>query len=178
MKTGFAILLDATLFVAIALSASAQTETPKPAPELTKLNYFAGTWAAKGEVKSGPIGPGGKFTGTNRVEWMDGGFFLVTHSDFNGVIGKGTETAYMGYDSNDHMYTYDSFNTLGEADHAKGTLNGSIWTWDSETRIGTQAMKARLTIEVLSATNYNFKFEISPDGSTWSTILEGEDTKK
>jgi len=31
---------------------------------------------------------------------------------------------------------------------------------------------------VLSATAYNFKFEMSPDGATWSTVLEGKDTKK
>jgi hypothetical protein len=35
----------------------------------------------------------------------------------------GAETSYMGYDSNDEMYTYDSFNTLGEADHAKGNVD-------------------------------------------------------
>jgi hypothetical protein len=34
-------------------------------------------------------------------------------------MGKGAETAYMGYDSNNKMYTYDSFNSLGEAEDAK-----------------------------------------------------------
>jgi hypothetical protein len=36
-----------------------------------------------------------------------------------GPMGKGAETAYMGYDSNNKMYTYDSFNSLGEAEDAK-----------------------------------------------------------
>jgi hypothetical protein len=122
MKAPFTILTCMTLLIGIALSARAQTEIPKPAPELKKLDYFAGRWAAEGDIKPGPMGPGGKFTGTNRVQWMDGGFFLVTHSEFNGAMGKGTETSYMGYDGNDKMYTYDSFNTLGEADHAKGNV--------------------------------------------------------
>jgi len=41
-----------------------------------------------------------------------------------------------------------------------------------------QTIKGRLTIKVLSATTYNFKFEMSPDGTTWNTVLEGKDTKK
>jgi hypothetical protein len=178
MKTRFTILTSMTLLLGIALSAPAQTEIPTPAPELKKLDYFVGTWTAEGEIKPGPIGPGGKFTGTNHVRWMDGAFFLVTQSEFNGAMGKGAETSYMGYDSNDKMYTYDSFNTLGEADHAKGQVDGDTWTWLSDTTVGSRTMKGRLTIKVLSATAYNFKFEMSPDGATWSTVLEGKDTKK
>jgi hypothetical protein len=102
----------------------------------------------------------------------------VTDSEFSGAMGKGTETAYMGYDSETKMYTYDSFNSLGEVDHAKGNLSGSTWTWLSETRVGLETMKGRLTITELSATAYNFRFEISRDGTTWSTVLEGKDTKK
>jgi hypothetical protein len=158
--------------------AQAQTEMPKPAPELKKLNYFVGTWTVEGEIKPGPMGRGGKFTGTNHVQWMDGAFFLVTHSEFNGPMGKGTETAYMGYDSNDKMYTYDSFNSLGEADHAKGNVDGDTWTWRSETTMGPQTMKGRLTIKVLSPTVYKFRFETSADSTTWNTVLEGRDSKK
>jgi len=178
MKARFTVLTCVTLLLGIALTARSQMETSKPAPELKKLDYFVGTWSAEGEIKHGPMGSGGKFTGTNRVQWMDGGFFLVTHSEFNGAMAKGTESAYMGYDSDNKMYTYDSFNSLGEADHAKGNVDGDTWTWLSETRVGLQTMKGRLTIKVLAATAYNFKFEISSDGTTWNTVLEGKDTKK
>ncbi len=172
------ILTCMTLLLGIALSARAQTDTSKPAPELSKLNYFAGVWSAEGEIKEGPMGPGGRFTGTNKVQWMDGGYFLVTQSDFNGAMGKGTETAYMGYDGEDKTYTYDSFNSMGEADHAKGKLDGDTWTWLSESTIGSQTMKGRLTMKVVSPKAYTFKFELSPDGANWKTLLEGKDTKK
>jgi hypothetical protein len=159
-------------------SARAQGPTPKPAPELKKLDYFAGTWTTEGEIKPGPMGSGGKFTGTNHVQWMDGGFFLVTHSEFNGAMGRGRETSYMGYDSGDRMYTYDSYNTLGEADHARGNVEGDTWTWQSETRMSALTLKGRLTIKVLSERAYNFRFETSPDGTTWTTVLEGKTTRK
>ncbi len=44
--------------------------------------------------------------------------------------------------------------------------------------MGAQTMKGRLTIKVLSAAAYNFRFEVSTDGTTWSTLMEGKDTKK
>jgi len=178
MKASFTLRIGVTLFLGLASSARAQTENPRPAPELKKLDYFVGTWTAEGEIKPGPMGAGGKFTGTNRVQWMDGGFFLVTQSEFNGAMGKGAETAYMGYDGDDHTYTYDSFSTLGEADHARGRLDGDTWTWLSETRMGSRTLKGRLTMKMLSATAYVFKFEMSADGVTWNTVLEGRDTKK
>jgi hypothetical protein len=178
MKRRAAILTGMMLLLGSALSARAPMEIPEPTPELKKLDYFAGTWTTEGEIKPGPMGPGGKFTGTNRVEWMDGAFFLVTHSEFNGAMGKGAETAYMGYDSDDKLYTYDSFNTLGEADHAKGNVDGDTWTWQSETRMSAQTTRGRLTIKVLSARAYNFKFEMSSNGTTWTTVLEGRATRK
>jgi hypothetical protein len=164
--------------VMLLLGMTPSPETPKPAPELKKLDYFAGTWTAEGEMKPGPMGTGGRFTATNHVRWMDGGFFLVTQSEFSGAIGKGVETSYMGYDSSEKVYTYDSFNSLGEASHARGHLNGDTWTWLSETRIGSQTMKGRLTIKVVSATLYDFRFETSPDGTTWTTVLQGKDTRE
>jgi hypothetical protein len=166
------------LLLALTLSAQPQSDTPKPAPELKKLDYFVGTWHAEGELKPGPFGPGGKFSSTNRVQWMDGAFFLVTQSDFHGATGSGSETAYMGYDTDNKIYTYDSFNTLGEADHAKGNLDGNTWIWLSDTQIGTQTMKGRMTLNILSPTTYHFKFEISPDAATWTTVIEGQDTKQ
>jgi hypothetical protein len=76
--------------------AYAQNEIPGPAPQLKKLDYFVGTWAAEGEIEPGSMGAGGKFTGTNRIRRMDGAFLLATDSEFNGAFGKGSETSYMG----------------------------------------------------------------------------------
>src|SRR5262245_55252088 len=166
MTTRSATGLCTALLLAISSAARAQ-DAPQPAPELRKLDYFVGTWAADGEIEPGPMGAGGKFTGTNRVAWMDGGFFLVNQSEFSGAMGKGTETAYMGWDGDEKVYTYDSFNTMGEADHAKGTLDGDTWIWRSETRMGAQTMKGRLTLKMRSGTAYDFRFETSRDGRTW-----------
>ncbi len=178
MKLRFTTIALIALLLAIALPVQAQMEMPKPGPELKKLDYFAGTWTTEGDIKPGPMGPGGKFSGTDHIQWMDGGYFLVTHSEFKGAMGTGTETSYMGYDTNDKVYTYDAFNSLGEANHSKGTLDGDTWNWTNEQKMGGQTMHGRFTIKVLSATSYNFKFEMSPDGTTWSTVMDGKGTKQ
>ena len=64
----------------VALSAPAQMPVPKPAPELSQLDYLAGNWILDGDLKPGPMGPGGKFTSTAHAYWMEGKFFLITES--------------------------------------------------------------------------------------------------
>jgi hypothetical protein len=44
--------------------------------------------------------------------------------------------------------------------------------------MSAQTMKGRLTMKVLSARVYSFKFEMSPDGTTWTTVLEGKTTRR
>ena len=161
-----------------AFSGYAQMPMPKPAPELSKLDYLAGNWISEGDMKASPMGPGGKFTESGHGEWMDGGFFLVIRSDFKGgAMGNSTGTAYMGYDPQEKVYTYDAFSSLGENIHSKGTLDGDTWNWINEFKMGPQTMKARYTMKILSPDSYTFKFEMSPDGTKWDVGMEGKATK-
>lgn len=170
-----ALLIGILLF---ASAAFAQMGPPKPGPELKKLDYFLGAWTSEGEAKPGPMGPGGKFTESSHSEWMDGGFFLVIHSDFKGgAMGNSTGTAYMGYDPQEKVYTYDAFSSAGENIHSKGTLDGDTWNWTNEFKMGPQTMKARYTMKILSPDSYTYRFEMSPDGTKWENGMEGKATK-
>ena len=60
----------------------------------------------------------------------------------------------------------------------KGTVDGDTWTWLSDEHMGGMAMKGRFTMKVLSPTSYNMKFELSQDGTNWTTAMEGKATKK
>jgi hypothetical protein len=176
MKRASTVVL-LTLLFGITLSAVAQMEMPKPGPELKKLDYFLGNWTMEGNMKPGPMGPGGKWSGTEHDEWMQGGYFLVSHSDYKGAPTSGVGLAIMGYDTNDKVYTYDAFNSMGEAEHSKGTLTGDTWTWTSDEKMGSETMKGRFTLKMTSSTTYDMKFEMSMDGTTWSTVMEGKGTK-
>jgi hypothetical protein len=190
MKRAFAI--TAALAVIFAAMAGAQTATPAPSPtpapnpmaaptpppELKKLDYFVGTWKSTGELKPGPMGPGGKFTELTHTSWMEGRFFLVERTTGGGVMGHLVEIAYLGYNVAEKSYSYDAFNNFGEAEHAKGNVEGDTWTWTSTENMGGHAMKGRFTITVASPTSYTFKFEIAAEGgSNYTTVVEGKATK-
>jgi hypothetical protein len=172
------VMMSAAL---VGFSASAwpqQPEMPKPAPELKKLDYFAGNWKVEGEAKPGPMGPGGKITGTDAWLWMEGRFFLVNRSKYaGGGMGEGSSIAFMGYDTDKKVYTYDEFNSMGETVHSTGTVEGDTWTWLSDSKMGAQMMKGRFTMKILTPTSYTFKFEMSRDGTAWNTVMEGKAMK-
>lgn len=159
------------------LSAALAQGPPKPAPELQKISFFVGSWTSEGDMKPGPMGAGGKVTLQEEGKWMEGGFFVVFHSTFKGTMGNGTGIAVMGYDPQDNIYTYDEFNSVGEANHFKGTVEADTWTWISEMKMGPQSVKGRFTQKILSPTSYAFKFEVSPDGTNWNTVMDGKSTK-
>ena len=159
------------------LAAAQAPQMPKPAPEVKRLQYFAGTWNAQYEIKPGPMGPGGKMTAVDQSQMMPGGFFLETRTNGSGAIGVLKGLAVMGYNAEEKVYTYDAFNNFGEADHFKGTVQGDTWTWNSEGMIGGKKTKLRFTAREVSPTMYTMKFEFATDAD-WLTVMEGKATKK
>jgi len=166
-------------FASLALTAAAmaQMEMPKPAPELAKLNMFAGAWTLDGETKPGPMGPGGKMTETEKCEWMQGNFFLVCHSDYKTPMGDGPALSVMGYSNDDKAYTYREFNGFGEFTESKGSVEGDTWTWVNDEKMGGMTMKGKFTMKVLTPTSYSFSFEMSQDGTKWTNVMDGKATK-
>jgi hypothetical protein len=153
----------------------------KPGAEVKKLEYFVGSWTSEGTIAQGPWGAGGKFSSTNTTEWMPGNFFVQGHADFKmpaEVGGDGKATSIMGYDTDENVYTYDEFDSQGRREVSKGTVSGDTWTWTSTQNYGGQEVKQKMTIKILTPASYSLKFEISMDGTTWMTFMDGKATKK
>jgi len=175
MKRSFLILL---MVLAASILASAQMPMPKPGPELRKLDFFAGNWTCTGDMKPGPMGPGGKMTMSEDSKWMDGGFYVVVNSKYDSAnVGGGMGISFIGYDPDEKKYTYDEFNSSGERVHAKGTLDADNWTWTSDMKMGPQTATGRFSEKILSPTSYAFKFEMSADGASWNLVMDGKCTK-
>jgi hypothetical protein len=168
--------------ILVLFSASAWAQmAPKPGTEVKKLDYFVGIWTVDGTVAPGPWGAGGKFSSTDTTEWMPGSFFVEGHADFKmppEVGGEGKAISYMGYDTDENVYTYDEFNSQGRREVSKGTVSGDTWTWTSTANYGGQEIKQKMTMKILSPASYSLKFEISMDGTNWMTFMEGKATKK
>lgn len=170
-----ALLLTSGVLVGVS---TAQMETPKPGPELKKLDVFAGSWTLDGTMKAGAMGPGGSMTEDEKCEWMQGNFYVVCHSDFKGTMGSGAGVSVLGYSTDEKAYTYREFNSFGEFDDSRGTLDGDTWTWTSDEKMGGTTMKGRFIMKMTSLTSYNFNFDMSQDGTKWATVMEGKATKK
>jgi uncharacterized protein DUF1579 len=168
------------ILLLIAVSAWAQMPSA-PGPEVKKLDYFAGTWTTECTIGQGPWGAGGKFSATHTNEWMSGNFFLQGHSDFKmppELGGDGKGLAIMGYDTDQNVYTYDTFNSQGRRQSSKGTVSGDTWTWTSSANYGGQDIQQKMTMKVLSPSSYTVKMEVSMDGKDWMTFMDGKATKK
>lgn len=175
-KIAFGVLLVCSL------SAFAQMAPPTPAPELKKLDYFAGNWTSEATIPPGPWGSGGKFTDTVSAEWMKGDFFLISHSDFSlpaDLGGGGSGIAILGYDPEKKVYTEQRFESSGRHAVVTGTLSGDTWTWTGENNYNGMTIQSRMTIKMVSPTSYTSKYEVSADGgANWMTFWDGKGTKK
>jgi uncharacterized protein DUF1579 len=169
------MILAAALLLAAAM---AQTAAPKPGPELKKLDVFVGTWTIDGTMKPGMMGSGGTMTENEKCEWMEGGFYLVCNTDYKSSMGNGVGLSVMGYSADDKIYTYRQFGGTGEFEDSKGRVDGDTWIWTTDEKMGGANMKARFTIHMTSASAYTFAFDMSQDGTNWSTVMEGKAAKK
>jgi len=171
------IILTAVMVLAVV--ALAQESAPKPGPELKKLDVLAGSWVIDGDVKPNPMGPGGKMSEIEKCDWMEGGFYLPCHVEFKSAnSGSGSALCVFGYSPSDKAYTYREFNSWGEFEDSRGTLDGDTWTWTNDEKMGNTTMKGRFTMKFTSSTSYSFTYEMSADGAKWTTVVEGKASKK
>jgi len=165
--------------VAICLCASlcsfAQEQPmPTPTPQHQRMSYFAGNWTAEGMMKLSPKGNPAPFSLTEAGEWVSNGFFLETRTSMKSPMGPINSVRVMGYNSEDGLYTYNVYNSLGERQMATGKLQGNTWTWTSEQKLNGVVSQARYTITTITADSYSFKQEVATPGGGWATVMEGK----
>ena len=152
-------------------------EAPKPGPEVKKLGYFVGSWNTSGEVKQNPFMPAGKFNGTSKCEWFPGGFHVVCRDSGKGPMGAMHGLGIMAYNAEDKVYTYTGADNSGMSTAAKGNVDGNNWVYTSEDKMGGKVYHGRYSMDTASPNSYTFKYEMSEDGKTWTTMMEGKSTK-
>jgi len=181
MKRTFIVLCACALVSVAGLPiVAAQQAAPKPGPEHQKLGYFVGKWNAEGEIKPGPMGPGGKMKSTDTCEWFEGRYSVICRSEGTMPTGPSKSIGILGYNTEEKVYTYygiDNSN-MTMASVPKGTVRGDTWTYTDESTYGGQKVKSRVTIKELSPTSYTFRMEMQgPDGK-WTPMVESKNTKQ
>lgn len=167
------------LSIASVHAAAQTTPQQKPGPEHQRLGYFVGRWKAEGEVKPGPMGPGGKVTATDTCEWFEGGFVVICRSEGQGPTGPTKGLGILAYNAEEKVYTYYGVDntSMTMSSVPKGTVKGKVWTYTDEATMGGETVKSRVTIEEESPTAYTFLLEFEgPDGK-WIPAWESRNTK-
>jgi Protein of unknown function (DUF1579) len=154
-------------------------QAPKPGPEHQKLGYFVGKWKVEGEMKPGPMGPGGKMSSTDTCEWFEGGFSVVCRAEGQTPAGPSKALGILGYNTEQKVYTYYGVdNTMMTMPSVpKGTRKGDTWTYTDEGTMGGKKFQTRVVIKEVSPTEHTFKMDMAgPDGK-WMPMMESKSTK-
>jgi hypothetical protein len=170
----------ALAFLAFPIAAAAQApQPPKPGPEHKRLEYFVGKWTSQGEMKPGPMGPGGKMTSTDTCEWFEGRFAVICRSEGKGPMGPFKSVGFLSYSPEEKAYTYYGIDNTGMVMTSvpRGTVQGDTWTYTDESMMGGQKVKSRVTIKELSPTSYTFSMEVQGADGKWMPMMESKQTK-
>ena len=160
------------------LFAQAPPAAPKPGPEHQRLGVFVGNWTFVGEMKPTPMGPGGKMTGSDRIQWMPGGWIVERRFEGKGPMGQISGLELLGYDSAKKAYTYTFVDSTGTMGAGTMAVSGNTWNFTGAASMGGMAMQERCNL-VLDAGGTTLKIacDMSADGKSWAPVFEGTATK-
>jgi hypothetical protein len=153
-------------------------EVLKPGPEHQRLAAFVGNWTFEGDMKPGPMGPGGKMTGADRIDWVPGNFFIQRLYQGKSPMGEMQGLEILGYDAAKKVYTFNSFDSMGMRGSGTLTVKGNTWTSTGTATMGTAVIHDRCTMDFgAGATTLTVKCDMSTDGKSWTPTFEGKATK-
>ena len=159
-------------------TAAAQPPQPTPSAENKNLARFVGTWKMDGKMNPSPMGPGGTFTGTETCRLFEGGFHIVCDSTGSGALGDMKGHALMTWDRNAKTYRYFSVSNMADATSATGTFANNTWTFTGGVEMSGKKLRSRFVIVETTPTQHTMKWEMSEDGKTWTTVMEGKSVKQ
>ena len=156
-----------------------QPPMPKPAPEMSQLDFFEGTWNCQGKTNASPFGPAGTMTSTARIQDDLGGFWQT--GSVKGTMEKMPPfeaVFHTTYDSAGKQFVMTFFDNMGG--WARSTSRG----WQKDQLVyegdmnmpGQKPMRGRDTF-TRSGASLKHTWEMQMDGK-WVPLGEETCTKK
>jgi hypothetical protein len=140
-------------------------EASIPNPALKPLSVLIGKWNTVG---THPLFPDTTFHGHTSIEWLEGGAFLIMHSEID-EPGIPSGIAIFGSDDSTGEYFMLYFDERGVSRKYEVTLREGIWKWWRN----VPGFSQRFTGTLLdSGDTIIGKGELSKDGSSWEKDLE------
>jgi uncharacterized protein DUF1579 len=174
------LLILSTQCILCTATALAQSRSapPKISAEAKKLSVFVGKWTAEGEIKPGPMGPGGEMLITRSCNWTYDGIGVLCHEiDTIPGVGKVSHVILMSYDAHTSDYVLFNASNMGHIRICRGMVSGDVWTWTGEHTMGSQRMQLRLTQKWTSKDSFDFKDEGGTDANSMTVTTDGKGTR-
>lgn len=140
-------------------------EASIPNPALKPLSILVGNWDTVG---THPLIPGTTFHGRTSFEWLEGGAFLVMHSEIE-EPGIPSGVAIFGSDDSTGEYFMLYFDERGVSRKYEVTLRDNIWKWWRNATGFSQRFTGTFVDDGHAIVG---KGELSRDGASWEKDLE------
>ena len=157
------------------MTRTATDAPPRTAPAAGHklLTMFVGEWNVAGHQLESRVGPAAEISGTERFEWLEGGFFLVHHFDarVGGVPAVCIEVT--GFDAAGGTYGTHTFYNNGQRADWQMVERDGTWTLTGEWPMPEGAAQVRCTITFGDEGNSRTGiWESSTDGARWERFWE------
>lgn len=139
-------------------------EAAKPNPALSAFGALVGTWTTTG---THPLVPGTTFHGRTSFAWMEGGAFLIMHSEVDepeipsGIAVFGTDDA-----TGECSMLY--FDERGVSRRYEVRLQNNVWEWWRNAPELSQRFRGDIAADGRTIVS---RGELSRDGETWEGDL-------
>lgn len=108
------------------------SDPPRPGPEHARLGAFVGVWRTRGQVRATKSTPALQIEGTDRYEWLPGGFFLLHRVDVR-IGGDPAEAVeIIGWDASAGSYFMHSYDAQGNVGTMRASESGGVWRFEGD----------------------------------------------
>ena len=140
-------------------------EAAKPNAALQPLGVLVGTWNTVG---THPLVPGVTFHGRTSFDWLEGGAFLIMHSEIDEPqIPSGI--AIFGTDDTTGECSMLYFDERGVSRRYEVSIKDNVWKWWRNTPEFSQRFAGTIAVD---GRTIDGRGELSRDGTNWEGDLQ------
>lgn len=137
----------------------------KSNPALEPLRILIGEWSTTG---THPLLPGVQLNGHTSFNWLEGGAFLIMHSEiFHQEFPAGI--AIFGSDDSDDFFSMQYFDERGVSRKYTATVKDTTWTWWRNDPEFSQRFTGAFSNDGITIIG---KGEMSKNGAAWEGDLD------
>ncbi|HMC56385.1 MAG: hypothetical protein DMD35_19415 [Gemmatimonadetes bacterium] len=146
------------------MAESLNHEAAKPNPALEPLSVLVGRWTTVG---THPLVPGTTFHGRTSFDWLEGGAFLIMHSEVDEPQIP-SAIAIFGSDDATGKCTMLYFDERGVSRHYEVSLRDNVLKWWRDAPEFSQRFTGTIAADGRTIVG---RGELSRDGATWEGDL-------